>query len=477
MNVSKVAESSGKDIRAMTGEEIDFDMNRLKQMAKPMYSYPYKVRPLEAYEKGKELRRNAVKKLWNAREEGAISILGLMDQMPSICVGLNGGKVSHFTFGPYYGKIMDDSELNIECLRATEAKGWGPDTCATLRVQLGSIFMGFHNKPRDGKRPGIIPAFTMETHICEAQSKIAREMSNYYGIPYVCVEMPPFSDASAQEFHVASMADAIEKMQKITGKGYDDEKLIEAVYNEWESRVWWTRACKLMQAIPAPIDLRTLTTIGIAVQVNKVCHPEVTQFLKEFHDEVEMRVRDGLGVLLEPEEKARLCHEGVFPFFHREMGRSAAPWGGIFVMSRLWASAYGVWDTWKLEEEGTWEIPLSLKERGIQLRNREEALRSLAELYTRYAPGTQYFRLGNRPKDQESLMREWKLDGAVFMYDRTCHGITANQVECKRAVQEMGYPAMSWEYSMSDPRENGHNKLMNQLQTFSEDTMGLKRLL
>lgn len=446
-----------------------FDMKNLEARSFVDKDRKYKVKPLDCWGKMKELRRDQVKQLWNAKKEGKILILGLVDQCNSIIRGLGG--VSTFTFGPYFGKIMDNTELATQCAEATEARGFGPDTCATLRIQLGSIFLGFHNKGRDGT--AVLPDFCLEMHQCDAQSKIAREMSEHYNIPFFAIEMPPFP--KAKQYLVDQLQNSIEWMSKITKRPYDDEQLIDGVYNEWRTRVYFARTCELLQTVPAPLDQRMLASFNILLQVRKMCYPEVAALLKDLYEETKERVSEGISAL--GVENARLFHEGMFQQYVYKgwpqggMARSVVDYGAIFIGSRIQYSLHGAW---KVNENGAWEAPQTLEERGITLRTREEALQHLADLYTTYSPQMQCWMLLPRVDYQMTTVKQWKVDGVVLNLDRTCHGNTPVLLEQRMSLQKAGIPAMVYEASSADPREFDRVKTLDALDAFLE-SMGLRK--
>ena len=440
------------------------------KVEKGTWKTEYQVKPLACWGKMKELRRKQAREIWEAKKQGRILILGLLDSVTALPSGLGNAVV--FTLGPYFGKIMDDPALAIQCCEATEARGFGPDTCATLRIQLGSIYLGFHNRSRTGER--VVPDFCLELHLCSAQSKIAREMSEHYRIPMFSVEMPPFPNA--QDYFVDQMQAAIQWMEKITGKTYDDEKLIQAVHTEWQSRVHWARICQLIQNVPAPLDQRMLASVSVMLQVAKTSNPEVAEFLGMLLEETRDRVRDGVSAL--GVERARLLHEGFWPQYASgawapgAMLRAGAQYGAVFVGSRNSFGYYGAWD---IQPDGGWEPSQTLEERGITLHNRQEALRSLADLFLVHAPTIQEFQLGPRVTNLLAMVRDWKINGVVFNLDRSCHGMTPALLECRLALQKQGVPTTFYEASYCDPREFNRVKVAETLESFFEG-LGLPKL-
>ncbi|NIN70214.1 MAG: benzoyl-CoA reductase, bzd-type, subunit O, partial [Anaerolineae bacterium] len=62
----------------------------------------------------------------------------------------------------------------------------------------------------------------------------------------------PFEELNENklDYVVGQMHDGIEWMEKTTGRKYDDERLIEAVYDTCRSTSTWAEICALNKAIP-----------------------------------------------------------------------------------------------------------------------------------------------------------------------------------------------------------------------------------
>ncbi|MDP6100273.1 MAG: 2-hydroxyacyl-CoA dehydratase family protein [Dehalococcoidia bacterium] len=440
---------------------------------KPEWKKPgeYEVKPLETWGKIKEVRRKHAKNIWTAKQEGKVTILGLVDMASPLPAGL--GDVAVFTLGPNFGRIMDDNALAAQCCEAAEARGFGPDTCATLRAQLGSIYLGFHNLSRSGER---IPLdFCLEMHVCIAQSKIAREMSDHYDIPYHMVEIPGWTDPASQEYFAGQMDDAIHWMEEVTGRTYNDELLIEATHIDWRNRVLWARILELTRHVPSPIDLRMIGSMNVMLQVGKTRSADLTPVLEELLAELKDRVANNIAAL--GVEKVRLIHEGQWPQFScgswapGVILRVGVPYGAVFVAGR---NAFNIYAAWEVLENGSWRAANNLEEQGITLKDRGDALRSIARLYSEYWPNAVEMQLAPRVKHLMALAKDWHADGVVFNLDRSCHGVTPGMLESRPILQEMGIPSMVYEASYCDPRDFDRPKVEEGFESFLEG-MGLTR--
>lgn len=59
----------------------------------------------------------------------------------------------------------------------------------------------------------------------------------------------------------------IEKVERFPGRKCDDERPIEAVVNMWNTRVLWAEIMELNQAIPAPLEIKSMFSGGKEVDL------------------------------------------------------------------------------------------------------------------------------------------------------------------------------------------------------------------
>ena len=58
-----------------------------------------------------------------------------------------------------------------------------------------------------------------------------------------------------------------------------------------------------------------------------------------------------------------------------------------------------------------------------------------------------------RPEHRLGLVRDWKLDGAVYSLDRGCIGMATVQLETVLLFKEAGIPVVSYEMSCTNPAD------------------------
>jgi len=310
----------------------------------------YPAKPLETWEKVREIRRQLFWDIWKAPEEGRLVIQGLNPWLTSLCAGL--GDRIYAVVSPNFGRISSDLALMTKCHEIAEARGFKADTCAFMRLNIGSLYSGTHfRNPRTGGQ--IKPDFCLSMVACPHQPKGDRVFRDYYKIPHLIVEVPPYTQPipeSYYQYFVSQTADAIEYIERELGRKYDDEKLIEAVYTEWHNAVLYAKICNLIKAIPAPIDMMRLGSyLTPLVRVGRESKM-VTEVFQMLLDELEDRVQNGIGI--EAIQNARLFHDGLVPWYYMNLNRLARKYGALIIGG---TDVFSVAGAFSAKEDGTWE--------------------------------------------------------------------------------------------------------------------------
>jgi len=433
------------------------------------------TRPLECWEKLKEFRRKFFFHTWEAKKRGDVLLIGAgtLSMFNSLIAGL--GDACSLAHGIYFARLMRNKEEAIRCHEAADARGYSRDLCSTLRLGLGQQFTGILNRTPTGEY--VNPDFALEPVICVAQSKTAKAMAENFGIPFLAFDVPVVTDYEdeaqkkrAVDFLVAQMNDIIERMEKATGKKYDDEKLIEGVYNEWRSTVYYGKLCLLQRNIPAPLDQRMLESLCAGVYIAGKHRPETAELLKLFLDETEERVREGISAL--GIERARLLHEGQAMYYNIRFYRYPLKYGAVFIGGRFIYSTHGAYT---INPDGSWGPARTLEERGVVLKDREDALRSLSELALFHFANTRMHNTPFKVKEHIKMAQDWNVHGVVFHLDLGCKMVSSVHMEARTALHRMGIPTMVYEASSSDPRDLSPAQLSDRMDSFLE-SLGLTRI-
>jgi len=433
------------------------------------------IRPLECWPKLKEMRKNFFLNTWRAKERGHLLFIGAgaLNMHTSLPQGL--GETYSLAHGIYFARLMRDTQEAVKTHEAADAHGYSRDLCSTLRMSMGQVFRDMFTRPPWGGE--VKPDFVLEPVVCIAQSKCSQVHSEEFQIPFISYEIPFIVDPGDQEevartttYLVNQMEEAIEKMAKATGRRYDDGRLIEGVYNEWQASVIWAKLCDLQKTVPAPLDDRALQSICSGLYIAGKHRPETVEFMKMLYQETLERVKDGISAV--GMERCRLLHEGQPMWYFIRFLRYPNRYGAVFLGGRFTFANHGAYD---VDEGGSWRPSRDLKERGVVLRTRRDALKALAELSLLHAPMTWMPNITRKVDEHIRLAQDWKANGVVFHLDLGCKMVAGGHMEARTALQQMGIPTLTYESSSSDPRDLSRAQVLDRLDAFLEQ-LGLTKL-
>ncbi len=429
----------------------------------------YETRPIQSWEIMKELRRNHFRRWANASESGNLIVMMVHLYCVSLFAGFGEDWASP-NYGPQFTRMMRDPNRAIKTIEKAEEKGFVHEMCSSMRCHIGQYYSGISDvHPITGKpyKPDLVFQFQP----CKSQSKTGQFFAERLGVPFRIVDWPIEDTPHAREYILGQLHEAIPWMEKITGRKYDDEKLIQATRNEWRSTVLWGKICNLCKAVPAPLDARMLLAVRLPIITGRE-RKDVADYLQVLYEEVKERVRDGISA--RGVEKVRLLYEGIVPFFESGLIVLRMPerYGAIVVGGELFFNTFGAYD---VLDDGSWMPTKDLDERGVVLRTRDDALRSLVELYMKINSTQYQFRLGIRPKIFVKRAKDWHCQGAIFELDRGCKGAFAGLLEARLAMEDAGIRTMLHEGSNADPRDFDAVAVASQISAFCE-SMGLTKL-
>ncbi|MFQ6015905.1 MAG: benzoyl-CoA reductase, bzd-type, subunit O [Anaerolineae bacterium] len=435
-------------------------------MAKEVKKYP--TEPLKCWNKAKEIRRKYYEDYVTIKERGGLRWGGSAWAFDAIPAGL-GEDVVNMTGEPYGASIAWNKDFSLRCLEAAEARGWARDLCAYLRNYFGSMYL--NEFVFGGEYPK--PDFVFQAHVCCSHGKWYQHVAEYKGIPYYCIDVSvgPYNELNENrlEYVVNQMHEAIEWMEKVTGRKYDDEKLIEAVHNEARSCSVWAEVCVLNKNIPAPLDEKTMHSLYVFGTLKKHSK-EVADFYEELRDEVKDRVERGIAAVAS--ERCRLISDTQPPWAFLNIFRYLEKFGAVSVGSLY---VFGLIGIWEVQEDGTWGPAKTPKQKGQEIRTRDEALRVLADWNLRKPEWQHFYDPQLKTEMMVRIAKEWSLDGVILHYNRGCEGLSLGIAENRLGLIEAGIPVATFEGNMGDAREFDEARTMARIDAFME-SLGLEKL-
>lgn len=427
----------------------------------------YKTEPLKSWGRAKEIRENYYRDYAQAHEKGGLRWAGGAWTFSAIPCGL-GEDVWSITSEPYGASIAANKEFSMRCLEATERAGYARDLCSYMRNYWGSIILDEY--VFGGRFPK--PDFLWQNHICCSHAKWYQVVSDLEGgLPNFCIDVSvgPYHEMTDHklDYVVGQMHDSIEWLEKVTGRTYQDELLIQAVYEECRATALWAEICALNKAIPAPLEEKTmysLYVLGTLMKHSKI----VADYYEELRDEVQYRVDNQIAAI--SNEQCRLMSDTQPPWGFLSLFRYLEQFGALSVGSLYTFALIGMWE---VKPDGTWGPRTTPQQQGIEIKDRDQALRILAD-WNLSKPEWQHFYSPHLKTDMMiRIAKEWSLDGVMLHYNRGCEGLSIGIAENRLGLIEAGYPVMTFEGNMGDEREFDLPKTMGRVDAFME-TLGFK---
>ena len=428
----------------------------------------YKTAPLKLWNRAKEIRKNYYLDYAKAHERGGIRWAGGAWTLGAVTAGL-GDDVWSITSEPYAASIAANKDFSMECLEATERAGYARDLCSYMRNYWGSVILNKYLWGGEFPKPD----FIWQDHICCSHAKWYQVVQDLEpGIPAFTIDVAAgaYKDINENKINylVGQMQDGIEWLEKITGRTYDDQKLIDAVNHECRATSVWAEICALNKAIPAPLDEKTMFSLYVLGTLDK--HSKVVaDYYEELRDEVQERVDNGIAAI--PNERCRLMSDTQPPWSFLKVFRYLEEFGALSVGSLY---TFGLIGVWEVKPDGTWGPRTTPQQQGIEIKDRDQALRIYAD-WNLSKPEWQHFYSTHLKTDMMvRIAKEWSLDGVMLHYNRGCEGLSVGIAENRLGLIEAGFPVMTFEGNMGDEREFDATKTMARIDAFME-TLGIKR--
>ncbi|MFQ5826286.1 MAG: 2-hydroxyacyl-CoA dehydratase subunit D [Dehalococcoidia bacterium] len=432
----------------------------------------YPTEHIKSFELAKELRERHYQNIMTAREQGKLLTTGGTNMQWELMEGF--GEYEALEGEPYGATVAQYPELAAVTAEATDSFGYGRDVCAYIRSYWGSMFL---NRTPWGEFPKPDFAVHFYTSHCGGQEKWYRVLSEHYGIPYFCIDYPQlkarngtFTTQQVERYIpylVSQFNDFIEWVEKLTGRDFNDEKLIQGLIYKRRCQELWGEICELQKTIPAPLNARQMFNL-IIPRVHWATRKEGVDFYENLLEEVKDRV--ARGIASQPEEKARFVHDFVPPYVALDILRHIEAYAGVLVASMYvfnWGGG--------IRDDRTWGPVEYFEDLGRPPRNREEALRHMAYWEIKREPWLNMFSPEFKVGYYPHIVENWKCDGVIFHLNRGEVGGMLGILDARFALKQKGIPSLVYEASASDKRDVDMVKVLDGIDAFME-SLGLKKL-
>ncbi|TNE58812.1 MAG: benzoyl-CoA reductase subunit B [Bacteroidetes bacterium] len=244
--------------------------------------------------------------------------------------------------------------------------------------------------------------------------------------------------------------EVIPQMEAVSGVKYDEEKLKNILALSKEAEDWITKIFDTTKNRPSPIDAYFAGVYYIGpINIGFRGTQEAVDYYKALYDEIQERIRQGLGPITPEgemkEEKYRLVVEGPPNWTNfREFWKIFYDMGAVIVASS-YTKVGGVYDLgWRHDPQ--------------------RPLESLAEYcmncYTN-------LNIPQRIDLLSKYIREYEADGYVTNSIKSCNSFSAGQLGMMREIEDrLEVPVGFIESDLVDPRYFSYSNIKNRLESY-----------
>ena len=427
----------------------------------------YPTEPLKLWKKAKELREQYYLNYAKAKDNGGLRWSGSAWALDALPAGL-GEDVYSLTGEPYAAAVSHDRKFAKECMDAAESYGFARDLCSYMRIYWGGMHLDKYLF--GGKFPK--PDFIFQTQMCCSHSKWYQHVAMSEQVPqfYVDVGVGPYKDMTDArlDYVVGQLNESIEFLEKSTGRVFNDELFIKAVKNEMRSTSRWADICALNKVKPAPLDEKTMYSLYVLATLSKSSQ-WCADFYDELYDEVKDRVARGIAAV--PNETVRMMSDTQPPWSFLKIFRYLETFGAVSIGSLYTFALEGIWE---VKEDGTWGGRTLPWNKGIEMNDRQTALRLYAAWNLSKPQGQHFYDPRLKTEMMLRSVKEWQVDGVMLHLNRGCEGLSLGIMENRMGIAQAGVPIMTYEGNMGDEREFDEVRTQARVDAFMEQ-LGLRR--
>ena len=265
-------------------------------------------------------------------------------------------------------------------------------------------------------------------NICCTVIKWYENLAEKFHVPLVMVDCPFNAAYEVSPVNVkyveTQLLDAIARLEAITGKKLDWDRLREIMKISNETAMWWKKATDMGMKKPSPLsgfDMFNYMAAIVCVRGKK----EGADMFHRWYDELAAKAEKGLGPFKDgTEEKYRILWDGIACWPYLAPTYKVLKKNGINMVTSTYP------ESWTLLYE---------------LNDLAGMAKAYDSIYTQRNVNYATDRLLKRAKD-------FQIDGAIFHSNRSCKGMDFKQIEMQRQLKEkMGIPSVMFDGDQTDP--------------------------
>lgn len=342
-------------------------------------------------------------------------------------------------FPENYNAYASAKQMGADLCQEAEMRGFSQDICSYGRLCLGYSL--------SGKGPyGSLPEpdiLVCTRNACVTHLKWWEALSRIYNKPLFTIDCPEVHGevtTAQMDYFRTQIEKFMEFIKDTTGQTVKDDRLEETIALSQRTSELWNEITEMRKSTPCPISSTDVFN-QMFLTVTKPATKRANDILTELRDDVKAHVEQGKGVL--EEEKFRLMWDNI------------AIWYNLGLMNYLQkAGAVSVIETYS--SHCGWGKLMDMS---------KDPIHALA---SKYMPGYLNVDLNSKVKLMESLVEDFKLDGALLFSNRSCKPYSVGQYDIKMALEKVGVKSVMFEADMVDPRAYAAETINNRLDAFLE---------
>jgi bcr-type benzoyl-CoA reductase subunit B len=340
-----------------------------------------------------------------------------------------------------HGAMIGSAKMGEDLCAKAEDMGYSADLCSYARSDIACAVV-------KGGPIGGLPKPDMlicGNNICGTVLKWYEIQARYFQVPLFIFDTPVCHTGYSPEIAAyvnAQVHEYVAFLEQVTGKKMDRDKMNQVGRLSYQGQRLWQQVLNTMTHKPSPMsafDAFFFLALIVTLRGTQIA----VDFYKELIDELEQRIKDGIGVVAD--ETYRLLWDNL-PVWHR------LKW-----LSDKFSAhqACLVADTYT----SAWCSALTYIDEN-------NFLDSIAQAYTRI-----YLNIGVDQMAEEVLkmIRFYDVDGLVMHSNRSCKPYSFGQMDIMQIVrQQTGIPVLMIEADMVDPRSFSQSQVETRIDAFME---------
>lgn len=308
-------------------------------------------------------------------------------------------------------------------IEKSEGDGYSNDICSYARVNIGYadiLFSEAENIPA--------PDFVFCcSNICGTVVKWYENLAKKFNVPIVMVDAPYNPEYEVSESNIQfvkqQLIEAIAKIEKITNRKMDYDKLNKVMAISNETSMWWKKATDLAVHTPSPLNGFDMFNY-MAMVVCSRGKASGAELFKLWYEELQAKADAGIGPWKDAEEEYRVIWDGIACWPYLSITYKTLKRNGVNMVTSTYP------ESWTL-----------LYETGD--------LEGMAKAYDSiYVQRNMQYTIDRILKRVE----DFKIEGVIFHSNRSCKGMDFKQYEMQRQLMDkLGVPSVIFDGDQTDP--------------------------